>query len=48
VRSLQVKFSGLVVAILVIACLALAWVATQHERRALVAAAERRGRELAG
>ena len=45
-RSLQVKFSGLVVAILVIACLALAWVATQHERRALVAAAERRGRAL--
>jgi adenylate cyclase len=46
VRSLQVKFSALVVAILVIACVALAWVATQHERRALVDAAERRGRAL--
>jgi adenylate cyclase len=46
VRSLQVKFSALVVAILVIACVALAWVATQHERRALVEAAERRGRAL--
>lgn len=45
-RSLQVKFSALVVAILVIACVALAWVATQHERRALVDAAERRGRAL--
>ena len=45
-RSLQVKFSALVVAILVIACVALAWVATQHERRALVEAAERRGRAL--
>ena len=29
-----------------IACVALAWVATQHERRALVDAAERRGRAL--
>jgi adenylate cyclase len=47
VRSLQVKFSGLVVAILVIACVALAWVATQHERRALEAAVERHGRALA-
>jgi adenylate cyclase len=46
VRSLQVKFSALVVAILVIACVALAWVATQHERRALEQAAERRGRAL--
>jgi len=46
VRSLQVKFSALVVAILVIACLVLAWVATQHERRALEEAAERRGRAL--
>jgi adenylate cyclase len=46
VRSLQVKFSALVVAILVIACVALAWVATQHERAALVLAAERRGRAL--
>lgn len=45
-RSLQVKFSALVVAILVIACLVLAWVATQHERRALEEAAERRGRAL--
>jgi adenylate cyclase len=47
VRSLQVKFSALVVAILVVACVALAWVATQHERRALVAAAERHGRAIA-
>jgi adenylate cyclase len=47
VRSLQVKFSALVVAILVIACVALAWVATQHERRALEAAVERHGRALA-
>ena len=46
-RSLQVKFSALVVAILVIACVALAWVATQHERRALEAAVERHGRALA-
>lgn len=46
-RSLQVKFSALVVAILVVACVALAWVATQHERRALVAAAERHGRAIA-
>ena len=47
VRSLQVKFSALVVAILVVACVALAWVATQHERRALEAAVERHGRALA-
>jgi adenylate cyclase len=47
VRSLQVKFSALVVAILVIACVALAWVATQHERRALEAAAVRHGKALA-
>jgi adenylate cyclase len=46
VRSLQVKFSALVVAILVVACVALAWVATQHERRALEAAVERHGRAL--
>lgn len=45
-RSLQVKFSALVVAILVVACVALAWVATQHERRALEAAVERHGRAL--
>jgi adenylate cyclase len=47
VRSLQVKFSALVVAILVVACVALAWMATQHERRALEAAVERHGRSLA-
>ena len=46
-RSLQVKFSALVVAILVVACVALAWVATQQERRALEAAVERHGRALA-
>ncbi|MEE9606841.1 MAG: adenylate/guanylate cyclase domain-containing protein [Myxococcota bacterium] len=46
-RSLQFKFSALVVAILVVACLSLALIATQHERRALEAEVEKRGRSLA-
>lgn len=35
VRSLQVKFSALVVSLLVVACVGLAWMATRHERGAL-------------
>ncbi len=46
-RSLQVKFSALVVALLVTACVVLAMLATQHERRALEAEVEKRGRALA-
>lgn len=46
-RSLQVKFSTLVVAVLVVACVGLAYVATEHERRALESAVERHGRALA-
>jgi adenylate cyclase len=46
-RSLQVKFSTLVVALLVVACVGLAYVAIQHERRALEDAVERHGRALA-
>ena len=46
-RSLQVKFSTLVVTVLVVACVGLAYVATQHERRALESAVERHGRALA-
>ncbi len=46
-RSLQVKFSALVVALLVVACLSLALVATQHEHRALVSEVEKRGDSLA-
>ena len=46
-RSLQVKFSALVVALLVAACLGLAILATQHERRALEAEVEKHGRALA-
>ena len=47
VRSLRVKFSALVVALLVVACVGLAWIATQHERRALEDEVENRGRALA-
>ena len=36
-RSLQVKFSVLVVVVLLLACMGLAGIAIQHERRALVA-----------
>lgn len=46
-RSLQVKFSALVVALLVTACVGLAYLATQHERAALEAEVEKRGRALA-
>jgi adenylate cyclase len=46
VRSLQLKFSALVVTLLVVACVGLTWLATQHERRALEVAAERRGAAL--
>jgi adenylate cyclase len=46
-RSLQVKFSALVVALLVTACVGLAVLATRHERRALEAEVEKRGRSLA-
>jgi adenylate cyclase len=46
-RSLQVKFSALVVTLLVAACLGLAYIATQHERRALEDEVEKRGRALA-
>jgi class 3 adenylate cyclase len=45
-RSLQVKFSALVVALLVLACVGLAMLATRHERTALVAEVEKRGRAL--
>jgi class 3 adenylate cyclase len=46
-RSLQVKFSALVVALLVTACIGLAMLATRHERRALEAEVEKHGRALA-
>ena len=46
-RSLQVKFSALVVTLLVVACVSLALVATQHERGALESEVEKRGRALA-
>jgi len=46
-RSLQVKFSILVVALLVLACVSLAGIATQHERRALESEIEKRARALA-
>ena len=46
-RSLQVKFSTLVVTVLVVACVGLAYVATEHERRALESAVERHGLALA-
>lgn len=46
-RSLQVKFSALVVSLLVVACVGLTWIATQHERSALEAEVEKRGRALA-
>ncbi len=46
-RSLQVKFSALVVGLLVVACLSLALLATQHERTALEGEVEKRGRALA-
>jgi adenylate cyclase len=45
-RSLQVKFSALVVALLVAASVGLAGLATRHERRALEAEVEKRARAL--
>ncbi len=46
-RSLRVKFSALVVSLLVAACVSLAAIATQHERRALEDEVKKRGRALA-
>ena len=46
-RSLQVKFSALVVSLLVAACVGLTWIATRHERSALEDEVEKRGRALA-
>jgi class 3 adenylate cyclase len=46
-RSLQVKFSALIVTLLVVACVALAWLSTQHEERALEAEVARRAQALA-
>ena len=45
-RSLQVKFSALLVTLLVVACVSLALVATEHERGALEAEIENRGAAL--
>ena len=45
-RSLQIKFSSLVVSLLVVACVGLAVIATEHERRALEAEVEKTGRAL--
>jgi adenylate cyclase len=47
VRSLQVKFSALVVTMLVVACAGLAWLATHHERGALQNEVRKRGIALA-
>ena len=46
-RSLQLKFSALVVTLLVLACVCLAVIGTQHERGALEAEVEKRARALA-
>ena len=46
-RSLQIKFSALVVTLLVVASVSLAVIATQHERSALEAEVEKRGRAVA-
>jgi class 3 adenylate cyclase len=47
VGSLQVKFSALVVTLLIGASLSLTWIATAHERAALVREVGQRGRALA-
>jgi adenylate cyclase len=47
VRSLQLKFSALVVALLVVACVVLAWMATRHERASVEAEIERSAVALA-
>ena len=46
-RSLQLKFSALVVTLLVVASVSLAWIATRHERAALESEVEKRGRAVA-
>ncbi len=46
-RSLQLKFSALVVALLVVACVVLAWMATRHERASVEAEIERSAIALA-
>jgi class 3 adenylate cyclase len=46
-QSLRVKFSALVVVLLVVASVSLAVIATKHERGALEAEVEKRGRALA-
>jgi adenylate cyclase len=46
-RSLQIKFSALVVTLLVVGSVSLAVIATQHERGALEAEVEKRGRAVA-
>jgi class 3 adenylate cyclase len=46
-RSLQLKFSALVVALLVVACVVLAWMATRHERGSVEAEIERSAIALA-
>lgn len=46
-RSLQLKFSALVVTLLVVASVSLTWIATQHERAALGREVEKRGRAVA-
>lgn len=46
-RSLQLKFSALVVALLAAACVALAWMATSHERGSVEAEIERSSIALA-
>jgi len=46
-RSLQVKFSVLVILLLVAACVSLALIATEHERNALETEVEKRGRSFA-
>jgi len=46
-RSLQIKFSALVITLLVVASVGLTVIATQHERRALEAEVKKRGRAVA-
>jgi adenylate cyclase len=46
-RSLQIKFSALVITLLVVASVGLTVIATQHERGALEAEVEKRGRAVA-
>jgi class 3 adenylate cyclase len=46
VHSLQVKFSALVIILLVVACVSLALIATEHERQALGTEVEKHGRVL--